>query len=169
MVQRTPGMLPGDDQAARQAAAEAAALAQNARGMAASVRDRVTALENAPAPAKGDPGTPGQKGDPGAPGSSVKGDKGDPGSPVVIASGQAKTAALLALGTSADLVVTLSRAMPTTTYAVEIIPISTGLIPGAASIAGKSQTKTTVTLTVTATLAVAASSIVSVLAWGSAS
>lgn len=78
-----------------------------------------------------------------------------------IALGRAATPALI-LGQSTDVVVTLTRPMPSTTYSVDVLPVAALL--GKPSITVKAQTTTTVTLTIKATLALAAGSL-DLIAW----
>lgn len=202
-MERTPGVASsGDDATARQAAADAAALAANARQMVlnrdpliadlqataagaqqavvASAQDRVllhqriTDLAAATSPQAEQIATASSQAVSASASATAANAKADAVTsalaalpkPVTIATGQAKTASLLALGGSMDVTVTLSRTMTTNTYNVEVIPISSGLIAGNATIVVKAKTTTTVTLTVTSIVAVAASSVVSVIAWG---
>lgn len=78
-----------------------------------------------------------------------------------IALGRAATPALI-LGASADVTVTLTRAMPNTTYEVDVLPVAALL--GKATITAKSRTTTTVTLTVKAAAVLVAGSL-DVVAW----
>lgn len=80
--------------------------------------------------------------------------------PSVTAIGTGRIAAALLVGGKADIVVTLSRTMPTDTYRVDIAPTA-GM-----ALAVKSQTTTTVTVTISATLALAIGATFTVLAIG---
>ncbi len=74
-----------------------------------------------------------------------RGPQGDIGPTMAFAYGQA-TLPAVALGATADVVVTLSRAMPTSTYNVDVLRPDISI--GKATIAVKSKTTTTVTLSI---------------------
>jgi hypothetical protein len=92
-----------------------------------------------------------------------QGAAGTPGAGIQrIATGIAKLPALLALG-STDVTITLTRAMPTTTYTVDLMPSSALL--GAATYTVQARTTTTVTVRVAASLALSLGSTISVMAY----
>lgn len=77
-----------------------------------------------------------------------------------IAIGLARLAAALIVGSSADVVVPLSRTMPSTGYALEI-----PAMPGVVTVTEKSRTTSSVTLTLKAGVALAVGFNFSVTAW----
>lgn len=152
---------PATDDTARQAAADAMARADNARQMVLNDRPTVAALQAADAASQAD------RADLRAILSALQAAVGQlPTRWPVIATGQAKTTALLALNASVDLVVPLTRTMPTTTYNVEVSSMTSGLVADSATVTVKARTTTSVTLTVVAKVALLANTGVSVLVWG---